>query len=133
MRDTVYLHERLLEAQRPWEQQATIRWRRQIGGWRLVGSYLPEDDDLRPPAGSAPVRDDGTGPLAAAPAPHRDSHSCLPLATRTAGGEPVGRPWTAGRFGPTFVSGILARRLATCTCLALAWLRSSTLGGASHV
>jgi hypothetical protein len=50
-RDTVYLHERLLEAQRPWEQQATIRSRRQIGGWRLVGSYLP-DDDVGPPAGS---------------------------------------------------------------------------------
>ena len=49
-RDTVYLHQRLMEAQRPWEQQATLRWRRQLGGgWRIVGSYLPEEDSTSSP------------------------------------------------------------------------------------
>ena len=48
--DTVYLHQRLMAAQRPWEQQAPLRWRHQLGGgWRIVGSYLPEEDGTSSP------------------------------------------------------------------------------------
>jgi hypothetical protein len=50
-RDTVYLQARLLEAQRPWEQQGPLHWRRQLGGgWRMVGSYLPEAEGTGSPA-----------------------------------------------------------------------------------
>jgi hypothetical protein len=40
-RDTVYLHGRLMEWQRPWEQHGPLRWRRELGGTRLIGSQLP--------------------------------------------------------------------------------------------
>jgi hypothetical protein len=39
--DSVYLHQRLLEAQRPWEQEGPLHWRREPGGWRVVGTCLP--------------------------------------------------------------------------------------------
>ena len=42
--DSVYLHERLLEAQRPWDQEGPLHWRRELGGWRVVGSRLPPHD-----------------------------------------------------------------------------------------
>ena len=42
--DSVYLHQRLLEAQRPWEQEGPLHWRRELGGWRVVGSRLPSQD-----------------------------------------------------------------------------------------
>ncbi len=44
-RDSLYLHRRLLEAQRPWEHQGPLRWQRQYRGWRIVGSRLPENID----------------------------------------------------------------------------------------
>ena len=42
--DAVYLHTRLIDLQRPWEQEGALRWRRQIGGTRLIGSRLPVGD-----------------------------------------------------------------------------------------
>jgi hypothetical protein len=41
--DTVYLERRLLDAQRPWDQQGPLRWQRELGGWRVVGAYLADD------------------------------------------------------------------------------------------
>jgi hypothetical protein len=43
-RDAVYLQERLMRLQRPWEFDGPLRWRRQNGGSRLVGSWLPVDE-----------------------------------------------------------------------------------------
>jgi hypothetical protein len=43
-RDALYLQARMLELQRPWEQRGSLRWRREIGGTRLVGSHLPVTD-----------------------------------------------------------------------------------------
>ena len=40
-RDGVYVQERLLAAQRPWEREGPLRWRRELGGHRLDGAYLP--------------------------------------------------------------------------------------------
>ena len=45
--DSVYLHQRLLEANRPWEQEGPLHWRRELGGWRIVGSRLPPQDGPR--------------------------------------------------------------------------------------
>jgi hypothetical protein len=42
--DAVYLHARLIELQRPWEREGALRWRREIGGTRLIGSRLPVVD-----------------------------------------------------------------------------------------
>jgi hypothetical protein len=49
-RDTLYLNERLVRAQRPWEQQGPLRWRRERGGWRMVGAYLPDGERTSSPA-----------------------------------------------------------------------------------
>jgi hypothetical protein len=49
--DQLFLQERLLEKSRPWEREGPACWRRELGGWRLVGSALP--DDARDPAGSS--------------------------------------------------------------------------------
>jgi hypothetical protein len=43
-RDTRYLHGRLLDAQRPWEQHGPLRWQHELGGWRLVGAHLSDDE-----------------------------------------------------------------------------------------
>jgi hypothetical protein len=40
--DSLYLHRRLLETQHPWDNQGPLRWQREPGGWKLVGSRLPE-------------------------------------------------------------------------------------------
>ena len=40
----VYLHQRLVETERPWEHEGPLHWRREVGGWRVVGSYLPPQD-----------------------------------------------------------------------------------------
>jgi hypothetical protein len=40
--DTLYLERRLLDSQRPWERDGPLRWQRELGGWRMVGSYLPD-------------------------------------------------------------------------------------------
>ena len=40
--DTLYLEQRLLDGQRPWEHDGPLRWQRELGGWRMVGSYLPD-------------------------------------------------------------------------------------------
>jgi hypothetical protein len=48
--DTRYLNERLLAANRPWEQLGPLRWQHEAGSWRIVGSYLPDDPPgHRPP------------------------------------------------------------------------------------
>jgi hypothetical protein len=41
--DTRYLQRRLLDTQRPWDQQGPLRWQHAPGGWRMVGAYLPDD------------------------------------------------------------------------------------------
>ena len=49
--DTLWLERRLLDAQRPWDQQGPLRWQHGPGGWRMVGAYLPDDGRIaRPPA-----------------------------------------------------------------------------------
>lgn len=52
-RGGVYIHERLLEAQCPWELEGGLRWQRDRGGWRLVGSTLPLETGAAP--GSEPA------------------------------------------------------------------------------
>jgi hypothetical protein len=52
--DSVYLHARLIDLQRPWEQQGPLRWRPEIGGPRLIGSRLPLVD-----GGEGPEGDEG--------------------------------------------------------------------------
>jgi hypothetical protein len=42
--DQHFLQERLLEKLRPWEGEGPACWRRELGGWRLVGSMLPDDE-----------------------------------------------------------------------------------------
>jgi len=41
--DQLFLQERLLENSRPWEREGPACWRRELGGWRLVGSALPDE------------------------------------------------------------------------------------------
>jgi hypothetical protein len=41
--DQLFLQERLLERMRPWESEGPACWRRELGGWRLVGSTLPDE------------------------------------------------------------------------------------------
>jgi hypothetical protein len=41
--DQLFLQERMLESMRPWESEGPAGWRREIGGWRLVGSELPDE------------------------------------------------------------------------------------------
>jgi hypothetical protein len=41
--DQLFLQERLLEGMRPWEGEGPACWRRGLGGWRLVGSGLPDE------------------------------------------------------------------------------------------
>jgi hypothetical protein len=53
--DSVYLNERLLESQLPWEQEGDLHWQRDLGSWRLVGSRLPPQD--RPPRPALDHRD----------------------------------------------------------------------------
>jgi hypothetical protein len=51
--DQLFLQERLLESMRPWECEGPACWRRELGGWRLVGSNLPDEQALldRDPGG----------------------------------------------------------------------------------
>jgi hypothetical protein len=51
----LFLHERLLENMRPWESEGAACWRRELGGWRLVGSTLPDTEARhdRDPRGSS--------------------------------------------------------------------------------
>ena len=53
-RDAVYLQERLLDAERPGETEGTLRWQRQLGSHRLVGSYLPGTGDGFPAGDGVP-------------------------------------------------------------------------------
>lgn len=41
--ETLYLQRRLVDARRPWDERGPLRWQHQLGGWRMVGSYLPDD------------------------------------------------------------------------------------------
>jgi hypothetical protein len=52
--ESVYLHARLIDLQRPWEQQGPLRWREEIGGPRLIGSRLPAA-----PGGAGPEGNEG--------------------------------------------------------------------------
>jgi hypothetical protein len=50
-RETTYAHERMLA--RPWEQEGPLRWRRDAGGPKLLGTAIElnenEPDKLRAP------------------------------------------------------------------------------------
>jgi hypothetical protein len=50
-REGVYLNERLLDC--PWDREGPLRWRREVGGWRLIGADVPVGD----------VRDHDKSPL----------------------------------------------------------------------
>jgi hypothetical protein len=41
--DQLFLQELLLENSRPWEREGPASWRQELGGWRLVGSALPDE------------------------------------------------------------------------------------------
>ncbi len=51
-RDVVHLQRCLLDHQRPWERQGPLRWKRELGGWRLLGAVAPEDETSGSPASS---------------------------------------------------------------------------------
>ncbi|HEY5272603.1 MAG TPA: hypothetical protein VIJ34_05150 [Acidimicrobiales bacterium] len=40
--DQLFLQQRLLEKTRPWESEGPTCWKRELGGWRLVGSRVPD-------------------------------------------------------------------------------------------
>jgi hypothetical protein len=42
--DQLFLQERLLEQTRPWESEGPTRWKRELGGWRLVGLGVPDSE-----------------------------------------------------------------------------------------
>jgi hypothetical protein len=42
--DQLLLQERLLVSMRPWEREGAACWKLEIGGWRLVGSALPDPE-----------------------------------------------------------------------------------------
>jgi len=50
--DVVHLQRCLLQYQRPWERQGPLRWKRELGGLRLVGAVLPQDGHSASPSGS---------------------------------------------------------------------------------
>ena len=53
--DQLFLQERLLENLRPWEGEGSVCWRREFGGWRLVGSMLPAEEARHDPDPKGPT------------------------------------------------------------------------------
>jgi hypothetical protein len=42
--DSVYLHQQLIDAQRPWDHEGPLRWQGGSDGWRIVGARLPDQE-----------------------------------------------------------------------------------------